>query len=283
MSLSRTNLCEILCLVQILFVLGERSQLVHLDLASTMLLQNSSVNECPGASSFKDVRKLRIEEDLWAPVHTFRVKSQNAGKDTWQPLGYVASKLFSVTSLQSWYDNSGEVIATSSLDSLTVLFETSIPVEDCHAVSIARATQQIVNTGFSSVMLFTVRGADGAVVTSKEGSSDGSPAIELFEQATGKRIGTIVKMGGLKASDAWEAAIDPAKMDPRTLVLMLAASSPSVAWGFGPLPFIVLVLVSLVVGVALAIAAYRRHRAASAYTPIDPAAGPRPPGPTVFV
>jgi hypothetical protein len=125
---------------------------------------------------------LRIEEDFWAPVHTFRVKSQSAGKDAWQPLGYVASKLFSVTSLQSWYDNSGEVIATSSLDSLTVLFETSIPVEDCHEVSIARATQQIVNTGFSTVMLYTVRGADGAVITSKESSSGGSPAIELFEQ-----------------------------------------------------------------------------------------------------
>jgi hypothetical protein len=128
------------------------------------------------------VRKLRIEEDFWAPVHTFRVRSQSAGKDTWQPLGYVASKLFSVTSIQSWYDNSGEVIATSSLDSLTVLFETSIPVEDCHEVSISRATQQIVNTGFSTVMLFSVRGADGSIITSKESSSGGSPAIELFDQ-----------------------------------------------------------------------------------------------------
>ncbi len=125
---------------------------------------------------------MRIAEDFWAPVHTFRVKSQSAGTDTWEPLGYVASKLFSVTSLQSWYDNSGEVIATSSLDSLTVLFETSIPVDDCHDVSIARATQQIINNGFSTVMLYSIRGADGAIVTSKESSSGGSPAIELFEQ-----------------------------------------------------------------------------------------------------
>jgi hypothetical protein len=131
----------------------------------------------------KDLKMLRVQEDFWAPVHTFRVKGQKAGSEEWQLLGYVESKVFSVSSEQAWFDMDGDTIAKSSLDSLSVLFETAIPVEDCHGVAIARATQQIVNTGLSSVMLYTIRSADGSVIVSTETvSSTNGPAIDLFEQ-----------------------------------------------------------------------------------------------------
>ena len=83
----------------------------------------------------------------------------------------------------------GDTIATSSIDSLSVLFETAIPVEDCNGVAVARATQQIVNTGFSSVMLYSFRSADGSVIVSKETvSTGGTPAIDLIDQVCPKTV-----------------------------------------------------------------------------------------------
>ncbi len=135
--------------------------------------------ECPGSSFTGSTLKVKLEENLLSPIHSFRISGQESADSEWHSLGTISSKLFSITNVQTWYDPNGAAIASSSIDALTNLFETAIPVEDCNGEQIGRATQQIVNTGLSSVMLYSIRSATGEIITSKEAPHSG---IELFDQ-----------------------------------------------------------------------------------------------------
>lgn len=206
------------------------------------------------------IDSFRIEENYWSMIHSFKITGRASDSNEWQPIGHITSKPFSFSSEQTLYSNADEVIASSSLDSLSVLFETLVPVEDCNGNQIAKATQQMVNTGLSSILLYSVQNPDGTLVVSRETASSSGPGLDLMDQASGKRVGTVRKIGGLKSSDAWELSLNAeSPLDARVAILMLASGSPSVAWGFGPLPFVLFLVASLVIAGACIFAACRRR------------------------
>lgn len=192
---------------------------------------------------------IQLEEDFWAFLHTVRITSEDSKH---RNLGYVQSHPFSMTNAQSWYDANGRQVATSHRDVVSLV--ATIYVGDCRGESLAVVGEQLVASPSSSVTLITVKDESGAELARSEASTQFENQLHVTDMVSGKQVATIRQRPGW--TDYWDinlpsGAETSLAADPRLMVMSVAAESSSVAFGFGALPFLLLLITFVVVVAAL--------------------------------
>jgi len=181
-----------------------------------------------------------VKEDFWSFLQTVRILSSDKdGKE----LGYVQSHAFSVESAQSWYSPDGKVIATGRRDMIS--FVANIYIGDCTGREMAIVEETLVASPTSQVTLLTVEDPEGNVLATSKSAGESDKKVQIID-ATHKAAVDIERTSGWSdATSSWHVEVKPGSeavfaADPRVVVMSLAAESASVAWGFGALPFILL-------------------------------------------
>uniref|UniRef100_A0A7S0HGC0 Uncharacterized protein n=1 Tax=Hanusia phi TaxID=3032 RepID=A0A7S0HGC0_9CRYP len=142
-----------------------------------------------------------------------------------------------------------------------------VVVEDCAGNKLGEVTEELQSVGMGSVVLFTFADADGRVFAS---SSPRGAGMVVHDAMSGKSMVSLRKtttFGDLR--DSWRISMSNSTgraLDPRLLLLAIAAQSPPVAWGLSALPFIVFLVLSVLVACLLCVRFCMNNRG---YTSIE--------------
>eukprot|EP00282_Hemiselmis_andersenii_P041999 CAMPEP_0172065006 /NCGR_PEP_ID=MMETSP1043-20130122/10411_1 /TAXON_ID=464988 /ORGANISM="Hemiselmis andersenii, Strain CCMP441" /LENGTH=160 /DNA_ID=CAMNT_0012725097 /DNA_START=92 /DNA_END=571 /DNA_ORIENTATION=+ len=149
---------------------------------------------------------------------------------------------------QEWRGKDGTLLAASHKDLISLV--ATVHILDCRMLPLANVMEELQQSLTTSVMLYTIEDPHkhATVATSREAELLGKSYVRVSDGQTGKQVMGVYK-GSQHMFDQWTAEFDKGAGglggDMRVAVMMLAAGSQDLAFGMGPMPFIMFLVFML--------------------------------------